>query len=71
MSSIVSRLSPGLQQTLAELGYAKLTPVQEQAIPLLLDGRDVIAQSKTGSGKTAAAYAVAMVWLYMLWLCLH
>lgn len=37
-----------------ELGYKELTPIQEQSIPLLLNGKDIIGQSKTGSGKTAA-----------------
>ena len=36
------------------LGYTEPTPVQEQAIPLALEGRDVIAAAKTGTGKTAA-----------------
>lgn len=36
------------------LGYADPTPVQEQAIPLVLEGRDLIAAAKTGTGKTAA-----------------
>ncbi len=36
------------------LGYTELTPVQEQAIPLVLEGRDIIAAAKTGTGKTAA-----------------
>ncbi len=43
-----------LVETLKELGYEKLTPVQEQSLPPLLEGRDLIGQSKTGSGKTAA-----------------
>ena len=45
------------EQTLAavdQLGYAEPTPVQEQAIPLVLEGRDLIAAAKTGTGKTAA-----------------
>jgi ATP-independent RNA helicase DbpA len=37
-----------------ELGFSKLTPIQEQAIPVLLNGQDLIGRSKTGSGKTAA-----------------
>lgn len=40
--------------TLKTLGIAVPTPIQEQAIPLLLDGKDVIAQSQTGTGKTFA-----------------
>lgn len=36
------------------LGYTEPTPVQEQAIPLVLEGRDIIAAAKTGTGKTAA-----------------
>jgi ATP-independent RNA helicase DbpA len=47
-------LSGPLLQVIKELGYEKLTPIQAQAIPLLLNGRDLIGQSKTGSGKTAA-----------------
>jgi ATP-dependent RNA helicase RhlE len=38
----------------AELGYDKPTPVQEQAIPLVLAGRDLMAGAQTGTGKTAA-----------------
>ena len=37
-----------------ELGYEKMTPIQAESIPALLEGRDLIGQSKTGSGKTAA-----------------
>jgi ATP-dependent RNA helicase DeaD len=47
-------LSPELLQTLEELGYTKPTPIQEQAIPELLAGHDVIGQAQTGTGKTAA-----------------
>ena len=47
-------LSPSLCQVVAELGFATPTPVQARAIPLLLAGRDLIGQSSTGSGKTAA-----------------
>lgn len=39
---------------LAQLGYHAMTPIQEEALPLALDGKDLIAQAKTGSGKTAA-----------------
>ncbi|MNK15819.1 ATP-dependent RNA helicase DbpA [compost metagenome] len=47
-------LSKELLTVVQELGFEKLTPIQEQSIPLLLDGKDLIGQSKTGSGKTAA-----------------
>src|SRR5919205_748896 len=47
-------LSEPLLEALAHLGYDKPTPIQEQAIPELLAGRDVIGQAQTGTGKTAA-----------------
>lgn len=47
-------LAPSLLQVVQELGFQKLTPIQAKAIPLLLEGKDVIGQSRTGSGKTAA-----------------
>jgi ATP-independent RNA helicase DbpA len=39
---------------LETLGFHSMTPIQEQALPLILEGFDLIAQAKTGSGKTAA-----------------
>jgi ATP-independent RNA helicase DbpA len=53
-------LSPSLCQVVAELGFASPTPVQARAIPLLLAGRDLIGQSTTGTGKTAA-FALAIL----------
>jgi superfamily II DNA/RNA helicase len=47
-------LHPNLQKAVAEAGYESATDVQAHAIPLLLAGHDVLAQSATGSGKTAA-----------------
>jgi ATP-dependent RNA helicase DeaD len=47
-------LSPDIQQALDELGYEDPTAIQEQAIPELLAGHDVIGQAQTGTGKTAA-----------------
>lgn len=39
---------------LTSLGYESMTPIQAESLPLILDGKDVIAKAKTGSGKTAA-----------------
>jgi ATP-dependent RNA helicase DeaD len=47
-------LSPPVLEALAHLGYERPTPIQEQTIPPLLEGRDVIGQAQTGTGKTAA-----------------
>ena len=47
-------LSEAALQVVAELGYEKMTEIQEKSIPLILAGRDIVGQSKTGSGKTAA-----------------
>ena len=47
-------LPPALLQGVDALGFTAMTPVQAQALPPILDGRDVIAQAPTGSGKTAA-----------------
>jgi ATP-dependent RNA helicase DeaD len=47
-------LNPAIQQALDELGYQDPTPIQEEAIPQLLGGHDVIGQAQTGTGKTAA-----------------
>jgi len=47
-------LSPVLVDALTALGYEEPTPVQHAAIPHLLEGRDILAQAATGTGKTAA-----------------
>ena len=47
-------LSPELLRAVAQQGYTEPTPVQTQAIPLVLAGRDVLAGAQTGTGKTAA-----------------
>lgn len=47
-------LSPEVRRAIAEMGYVEPTPVQSEVIPLLLSGRDVVGQSQTGTGKTAA-----------------
>ncbi len=48
------QLHPSLLQTIDALGYQFMTEVQAQSLPPILEGKDVIAQAKTGSGKTAA-----------------
>src|SRR5919204_3749946 len=47
-------LSEPLLEALRDVGYESPSPIQEQTIPLLLEGRDVIGQAQTGTGKTAA-----------------
>jgi ATP-independent RNA helicase DbpA len=47
-------LKPALLASIDTLGYTKMTPVQARSLPPMLEGRDVIAQAQTGSGKTAA-----------------
>ncbi|HEY0561122.1 MAG TPA: DEAD/DEAH box helicase [Frankiaceae bacterium] len=53
-------LRPELLATLAGLGYEEPTPIQREAIPPLIDGRDVLGQAATGTGKTAA-YALPLL----------
>ncbi|MBW8190360.1 ATP-dependent RNA helicase DbpA [Neiella marina] len=47
-------LKPALLANLSSLGYQQQTAIQAQSLPIILTGKDVIAQAKTGSGKTAA-----------------
>ncbi|KZV66309.1 DEAD-domain-containing protein [Peniophora sp. CONT] len=53
-------LSPLLLKALSDLGFARPTLVQQKAIPLALENRDVLARARTGSGKTAA-YSIPLV----------
>ncbi len=48
------KLHPDLLKGIRELGFTRATPIQEQAIPPALEGRDLLACAMTGSGKTAA-----------------
>ena len=47
-------LSAEMQQAVTEMGFTEASPIQSEAIPLLLEGHDVIGQAQTGTGKTAA-----------------
>ena len=47
-------LKPALLENIASLDYTEMTPIQAESLPHILEGKDVIAQAKTGSGKTAA-----------------
>jgi ATP-independent RNA helicase DbpA len=53
-------LSPETLANLTQLGYLQMTPIQAESLPLALLGKDLIAQAKTGSGKTAA-FALALL----------
>lgn len=53
-------LNPTLAKTLAQMKYTKPTPIQAQAIPLALKGRDIMGSAQTGTGKTAA-FAIPLV----------
>lgn len=52
--STISNLPQAMLDNIASLGYASMSPIQSATLPLAIDGRDLIAQAKTGSGKTAA-----------------
>jgi ATP-dependent RNA helicase DeaD len=56
-------LSPTLVDSLTGLGYEEPTPIQQEAIPPLLAGRDLLGQAATGTGKTAA-FALPLLQLY-------
>ena len=47
-------LKPALLENIESIGYTHLTPIQAETLPHILEGKDIIAQAKTGSGKTAA-----------------
>lgn len=53
-------LDPSLVDVVARLGYERPSPIQEQAIPALVSGRDVVGLAQTGTGKTAA-FALPMI----------
>ena len=48
------QLAAPLARAVAEMGYESMTPIQAQAIPVVLTGKDVMGAAQTGTGKTAA-----------------
>ncbi|MDE7333807.1 MAG: DEAD/DEAH box helicase [Lachnospiraceae bacterium] len=55
-----SGIHKDILKAVREMGFEIMTPIQEQAIPVLLDGKDMIGQAQTGTGKTAA-FAIPMI----------
>lgn len=55
-----SKIDPRVLRGLEEMGFVDMTPIQEEAIPHLLAGRDIIGQAQTGTGKTAA-FGIPMI----------
>jgi ATP-dependent RNA helicase RhlE len=47
-------LTTDLLRAVAEQGYSEATPIQQQAIPAILQGQDILASAQTGTGKTAS-----------------
>ena len=48
------QLAEPIARAVAEMGYSEMTPIQAQAIPVVLSGKDVMGAAQTGTGKTAA-----------------
>jgi len=55
-----SSVDPKILRSLEEMGFADMTPIQELAIPALMEGQDIIGQAQTGTGKTAA-FGIPMI----------
>ena len=55
-----SGIHQDILRAVEEMGFEEMTPIQEQAIPVLLEGKDIIGQAQTGTGKTAA-FAIPMI----------
>jgi superfamily II DNA/RNA helicase len=54
LEGVFAELIPELQRAIKKAGYAVPSPIQEQSIPHLLEGKDLIGGAQTGTGKTAA-----------------
>jgi len=60
MSFKTLNLNPQIERAIKEVGYSEATPIQAEAIPAILDGKDLLAAAQTGTGKTAA-FALPML----------
>lgn len=55
-----AEIAPAILRAVEEMGFEVMSPIQEQAIPALLTGKDIIGQAQTGTGKTAA-FGIPMI----------
>ncbi|MEO9655363.1 ATP-dependent RNA helicase DbpA [Marinomonas sp.] len=55
-----TQLPSKLTSLLADMGFSSFTPIQEQSLPAIIDGKDILAQAQTGSGKTIA-FAIGLL----------
>lgn len=60
MRYVDADIHPNILRAVADMGFEIMSPIQEQAIPALLTGRDIIGQAQTGTGKTAA-FGIPMI----------
>lgn len=64
--SLADKISEPTQKAIAEMGFTKMTEIQAETIPHLLEGRDLVGAAKTGSGKTLAFLIPAVELIYKL-----
>lgn len=47
-------INPNILRAVEEMGFEEMSPIQAKAIPVILEGKDIVGQAQTGTGKTAA-----------------